>query len=112
MLRNRLCYARFDRYPVTNGHLLIIPFRHEPSFLSLTADEQAAALDLLSQARLKLDADFHPDGYNVGVNIGEAAGQTVTHAHVHVIPRYAGDVRSEGRRAFCHSRKGEVLVVR
>ncbi len=112
VLRNRLCYARFDRYPVTNGHLLIIPFRHEPSFLSLTADEQAAALDLLSQARLKLDADFHPDGYNVGVNIGEAAGQTVTHAHVHVIPRYAGDVRSEGRRAFCHSRKGEVLVVR
>jgi diadenosine tetraphosphate (Ap4A) HIT family hydrolase len=91
VLRNNRCYARLDHYPISNGHLLIIPFRHEPSFLLMTAEEQAAALDLLSQARSKLDCEFHPDGYNVGINIGEAAGQTVAHAHIHVIPRYAGD---------------------
>lgn len=92
VLHNDCCYARFDRYPVSNGHLLIVPFRHEPSFLRLTAEEQAAALALLSQATAKLDSAFRPDGYTVGINVGEAAGQTVAHAHLHVIPRYAGDV--------------------
>jgi diadenosine tetraphosphate (Ap4A) HIT family hydrolase len=92
VLRNDRCYARLDRYPISKGHLLIIPFRHEPSFLLMTAEEQAATLELLSQARSKLDSDFHPDGYNIGINVGKAAGQTVAHAHIHVIPRYAGDV--------------------
>lgn len=92
LLRNDHCYARLDRYPISKGHVLIIPFRHEPSFLLMTAQEQEAALDLLSQVRSKLDSELHPDGYNVGINVGEAAGQTVGHAHVHVIPRYAGDV--------------------
>jgi diadenosine tetraphosphate (Ap4A) HIT family hydrolase len=92
VLRNGLCYARLDRYPISKGHLLIIPFRHESNFLLMTRKEQAAALDRLSQARSKLDSEFHPDGYNVGINVGEAAGQTVAHAHIHVIPRYAGDV--------------------
>jgi diadenosine tetraphosphate (Ap4A) HIT family hydrolase len=92
ILRNNLCYARLDRYPITKGHLLIIPLRHEPSFLLMTPEEQTAALDLISQARSKLDSESRPDGYNIGVNIGEAAGQTVAHAHIHVIPRYAGDV--------------------
>jgi diadenosine tetraphosphate (Ap4A) HIT family hydrolase len=92
VLRNRFCYARYDRYPVGEGHLLIIPFRHESSFLSLTTEEQAAALELIFWARVKLDSEFHPDGYNIGINVGEAAGQTVMHAHIHVIPRYAGDV--------------------
>ncbi len=92
VLRNVLCYVRPDRYPVTKGHLLIVPFRHEPSFLLMTAEEQTAALELLTRARSKLDSEFHPDGYNIGMNVGEAAGQTVAHAHIHVIPRYAGDV--------------------
>jgi diadenosine tetraphosphate (Ap4A) HIT family hydrolase len=92
VLRNALCYARLDRYPISKGHLLVIPFRHEPSFLLMTVQEQAAALDLISQARSKLDSEFHPDGYNVGINVGEAAGQTVMHAHIHIVPRYAGDV--------------------
>lgn len=91
VLRNALWYARWDRYPITQGHLLIVPFRHEPSFLSLSGDEQTAALELPAKARLKLDSQFHPDGYNVGINIGEAAAQTVAHAHMHVIPRYNGD---------------------
>jgi len=91
-LRNDVWYARWDRYPITKGHLLLIPFRHEPNFLALSPDEQRSALELLAQARSKLNSEFHPDGYNVGINVGEAAGQTVAHAHIHVIPRYAGDV--------------------
>lgn len=87
-----LCYARMDRYPISKGHLLIIPFRHEPSFLALSAAEMCDALDLLSRAQSKLNSEFKPDGYNIGINVGEASGQTVSHAHVHVIPRFAGDV--------------------
>jgi diadenosine tetraphosphate (Ap4A) HIT family hydrolase len=92
LLRNSHCYARSDRYPISRGHLLILPFRHEASFLSLSSDEKAAALELLTQVHLKLDSELHPDGYNIGINEGEAAGQTVAHAHIHVIPRYRGDV--------------------
>jgi diadenosine tetraphosphate (Ap4A) HIT family hydrolase len=92
VIRSALCYVRMDRYPTSKGHLLIVPFRHEPTFLALTAAEISDALDLLSKAHSKLDSEFKPDGYNVGINIGEAAGQTVPHAHVHVIPRYSGDV--------------------
>lgn len=92
VLRNPLCYARYDRYPVSRGHLLIVPFRHVGSFFDLTEDERKAAFDLVQEAKLGLDFALHPDGYNVGVNVGEAAGQTVMHAHVHLIPRYLGDV--------------------
>jgi diadenosine tetraphosphate (Ap4A) HIT family hydrolase len=92
VLCNVLCYARYDRFPVSEGHLLIIPFRHVVNFLALTADERSAAFELVWQASQKLDSEFHPDGYNVGVNVGQAAGQTVMHAHLHLIPRYAGDV--------------------
>ena len=92
VLRNPLCYARYDRYPVGKGHLLVIPFRHVADFFELTEDERKAAFDLVWQAKAKLDSDLHSDGYNVGVNVGLAAGQTVMHAHIHLIPRYRGDV--------------------
>ena len=92
VLRNHLCYARYDRYPVSKGHLLIIPLRHVASFFELAEGERQAALDLLWQANSKLAAALHLDGYNVGVNVGQAAGQTVMHAHIHLIPRYQGDV--------------------
>jgi len=71
------------------GHLLVIPYRHVADFFDA---ELAALLALLRDAKTLLDGRFHPDGYNIGVNVGEAAGQTVMHLHVHVIPRYAGDV--------------------
>ncbi|MCE5338863.1 MAG: HIT family protein [Methanomicrobiaceae archaeon] len=92
VLQNRLCYARYDRYPVSPGHLLLIPYRHIPGLFDATDEEQAALLALVREAKTRLDEQFHPDGYNVGVNVGKAAGQTVMHLHVHVIPRYAGDV--------------------
>jgi diadenosine tetraphosphate (Ap4A) HIT family hydrolase len=69
-----------------------VPRRHEPDFLALTADEQAAIWDLVGRIRPELDRLYRPDGYNVGANVGAAGGQTVDHAHLHLIPRYAGDV--------------------
>ncbi|WP_292492664.1 HIT family protein [Methanoculleus sp. 10] len=92
VLQNGLCYARYDKFPASPGHLLIIPFRHVAGLFDATDEEQAALLALVRGAKHLLDGRFHPDGYNVGVNVGAAAGQTVMHLHVHVIPRYAGDV--------------------
>ncbi|MCP1715511.1 diadenosine tetraphosphate (Ap4A) HIT family hydrolase [Methanocalculus alkaliphilus] len=92
VLANDLAYARYDLYPVSPGHLLLIPFRHVVSFFDATGDEQAALHSLIHAARRLLDERYAPDGYNIGVNIGAAAGQSVMHLHVHVIPRYVGDM--------------------
>jgi len=92
LLKNELAYARFDKYPVNPGHLLIIPFRHFANYFDATAAEKRALLSLLNKAKAKLDKQMSPDGYNIGINIGEVAGQTVMHMHVHLIPRYRGDV--------------------
>jgi diadenosine tetraphosphate (Ap4A) HIT family hydrolase len=88
---NALAYAIFDGYPVTKGHILIIPKRIEASYFKLTIEEQRALLDLLEEMKRYLDVKYHPDGYNVGWNDGEAAGQTILHCHIHLIPRYSGD---------------------
>jgi diadenosine tetraphosphate (Ap4A) HIT family hydrolase len=92
VLANNLCYAHYDEYPVSPGHLLLIPFRHVAGLFDATDAEHAALLALAREAKTLLDERCHPDGYNVGVNVGKAAGQTVMHLHVHVIPRYAGDM--------------------
>jgi len=91
--KNDLCYARWDRYPVSKGHLLVIPFRHTPDFFSMTAEERQAVLALIENCKEVIEEDFKPAGYNIGFNVGMAAGQTVMHCHCHVIPRYVGDVR-------------------
>jgi diadenosine tetraphosphate (Ap4A) HIT family hydrolase len=80
-----------DAYPVSPGHALLIPRRHVPSLFDLTNAERTDLLDLLSRARAKIQADLNPDGFNIGINDGPAAGQTVMHLHIHLIPRYAGD---------------------
>jgi diadenosine tetraphosphate (Ap4A) HIT family hydrolase len=89
--KNDLCYARWDRFPVSKGHLLLMPFRHAPDYFSLTTEEKHAMTALADTCREILDENFHPDGYNIGYNIGSAAGQTVMHCHCHIIPRYTGD---------------------
>ncbi len=92
-----------DGYPVSQGHTLIIPKRHVQSFFQLKAIEKAAILQALDEAKEVLDKAFSPDGYNIGINDGEAAGQTVMHMHVHLIPRYKGDTedpRGGVRRIF------------
>ncbi|MFB3112565.1 MAG: HIT family protein [Gemmatimonadales bacterium] len=89
--RNALAYCTHDSYPVSRGHSLIIPFRHCASFFDLTPDEMAACMELLVHGRMALDDEFNPDGYNVGVNVSAAAGQSIFHVHIHLIPRYTGD---------------------
>jgi diadenosine tetraphosphate (Ap4A) HIT family hydrolase len=88
---NGLAFAIFDKYPVNPGHALIIPKRHFFSFFEATREEREALFDLLEEVKRILDRQFRPDGYNIGVNVGEAAGQTVMHLHIHLIPRYRGD---------------------
>jgi diadenosine tetraphosphate (Ap4A) HIT family hydrolase len=86
-----LAVAIRDAYPVSPGHTLIIPKRHVGSFFDLTSAEREEMFRLLDLAKMALDEDLHPDGYNIGINDGLAAGQTVPHLHVHLIPRYEGD---------------------
>ena len=88
VLENGLAKCFYDVFPVTPGHLLIVPKRHTPSYWDLMADERSAISELIEQARQTSEGI---DGWNIGVNIGEAAGQTVDHCHVHLIPRRAGD---------------------
>jgi len=84
--------AFFDRYPLSKGHVLVVPRFTVNSLYELTPEVQADLWELARQVREILSERFHPDGFNVGLNDGQAAGQTVAHAHIHIIPRYRGDV--------------------
>ena len=89
---NDLAFAIFDNFPVNPGHSLIIPKRLVKTWFEATLDEQRAIMSLIDIVKLRLDDEYHPDGYNIVMNIGEAAGQTIFHLHVHLIPRYVGDM--------------------
>jgi diadenosine tetraphosphate (Ap4A) HIT family hydrolase len=90
---NDLAFAIADAFPVSPGHTLVVPRRLIASWFEATAEERQALFALVDEVRKRLDAGPRPpQGYNIGVNIGEAAGQTVRHLHIHVIPRYRGDV--------------------
>lgn len=91
VLANAHAQAICDGFPISPGHTLIIPKRHVASFFELTPEEQAAMLDLLAGMHQLIQTDRNPDGFNIGINDGLAAGQTVMHLHIHLIPRYAGD---------------------
>jgi diadenosine tetraphosphate (Ap4A) HIT family hydrolase len=91
-LQGEVAVALPDGFPVTPGHTLVVPKRHVASLFELPQEEQAAVWGLVAQVRALLVAELQPDGFNVGLNDGPAAGQTVMHAHVHVIPRRHGDV--------------------
>jgi diadenosine tetraphosphate (Ap4A) HIT family hydrolase len=84
--------AFYDRYPVSEGHALVIARRHEADLFDVDPEERTDAWALLDTVRELLLERFNPDGFNIGVNTNEAAGQTVGHAHIHLIPRYLGDV--------------------
>ena len=86
------CVAFYDGYPVSPGHALIIPKRYVASYFDLTNHEREAMNVVLQYVKQKVDERYHPDGYNVGINVNEAAGQSVFHVHMHLIPRYKGDV--------------------
>jgi diadenosine tetraphosphate (Ap4A) HIT family hydrolase len=89
---NELAFAIRDRYPVSPGHTLVVTKRIVTTWFEATREEHDALLRLVDEVKRSLDVELGPDGYNVGWNAGPAAGQTVMHLHVHVIPRFAGDM--------------------
>ena len=89
---NGLAFVVADAFPVSPGHTLIIPRRHLTDFLDLTDVEVLALHALARTARNRLVGDLHPDGFNIGANVGSAGGQTIDHVHLHLIPRFVGDV--------------------
>ena len=89
---SKYAVAFHDGYPISRGHSLIIPMRHVKSLTQLSSDEYAGLWDLVREFQITLREEFNPDGFNIGVNDGQEAGQTIPHAHVHLIPRYKGDV--------------------
>ena len=94
LLENELAVARFDDFPVNNGHLEVITKRHEKDWWQTTLEEKIAIFNLLDEAKKIIDERYNPDGYNIGMNWGEKAGQSIMHLHVHLIPRYDGDVKN------------------
>ncbi|MFC1575532.1 HIT family protein [Gemmatimonadota bacterium] len=87
-----LVFALWDGFPVSDGHALIIPFRHVGGWLDATEEERAGLFEAVSVVIEEIEGTRSPDGYNIGLNVGFAAGPTVDHLHLHVIPRYDGDV--------------------
>ena len=100
-------YVRFDNYNLSKGHVLVVPRRHVANFFDMTTEEKTSVLALLDRAKAHIEEQHKPDGYNIGVNIGQAGGQSRMHVHVHLIPRYTGDVDdpSGGIRCVLAKRK-------
>ncbi len=92
LLEDDLAYVRFDNNSLSRGHVLVVPRRHVADFFDMTWEEKGSVLALLDRVRAHIESVFAPDGYNIGINIGSAAGQSRMHVHVHLIPRYRGDV--------------------
>lgn len=90
--KNKSCYVIEDSYPVSKGHRLIIPWRHVETVFDLTNEELFDMIEMMKKQKRVLDELYNPDGYNIGWNCGESAGQTVMHCHQHIIPRYKGDI--------------------
>lgn len=87
------CYVIYDEYPVSPGHLLIISKEHVQDWFSASINIQNEFIEILDKMKKMLAEKFHPDGFNIGLNCGKAAGQTVMHLHMHLIPRYFGDIK-------------------
>lgn len=95
-----------DKYPVSSGHLLIISKEHRRDFFELTDEEKKELPELITTAKKLIEKNHSPTGYNIGINCGASAGQTVFHFHCHVIPRYDGDM-DDPRGGVRHSIKGK-----
>ena len=105
LLENALAFVRYDSHSLSCGHVLVIPRRHVAGFFDMTMEEQSAMLDLLREAQIRVREQFRPDGYNIGINVGKAAGQSRMHVHLHLIPRYVGDVPDPRGGIRCVLRK-------
>lgn len=89
---NELALAFYDGCPINRGHTLVVPRRHIETYFDASEEEHMAMIRLIYEVKSYLQNKYGPDGYNIGANVGPAAGQTVFHFHIHVIPRYRGDV--------------------
>ncbi len=107
LIEDELAYVRYDNNSLSKGHVLAVPRRHVADFFDMTAAEKAAILSLLDRAKAHIAREHSPDGYNIGVNIGKAGGQSRMHVHVHLIPRYAGDVPNPSGGIRCVLAKRE-----
>jgi diadenosine tetraphosphate (Ap4A) HIT family hydrolase len=92
ILEDSRAYVRYDNNGLNPGHVLVVPKRHVASFFDMTWEEKLSILALVDSAKIAIEKDHSPDGYNIGLNIGKAAGQTRMHVHLHLIPRYENDV--------------------
>lgn len=94
IIENEMAFARYDEFAVSKGHILIMTKRHVKDFFETTLEERQAIFELIDKAKASIDKKYHPTGYNIGMNCGLSAGQSVMHVHVHLIPRYDGDVEN------------------
>lgn len=94
LLENEIGFVIFDGFPVSKGHCLIVPNRVYSNYFDSTPDEMKGLHQLVVDTKLFLDQKFKPDGYNIGINCGEHSGQTIPHVHIHLIPRYEGDMEN------------------
>jgi len=92
LIENKIGFVIYDNYPVSNGHCLIVPHRVYSNYFESTDEEFEGLNKLLVMTKEIIDEEFSPSGYNIGINCGEDAGQTVRHLHIHLIPRYKGDM--------------------
>ena len=94
IVKNDLAFAIYDTNPASPGHALIMPYRHIAEYFEASREEKIAILELVDEMKRSIDKKHRPDAYNIGVNVGEVAGQSVPHIHIHIIPRYKGDVEN------------------
>ena len=92
LFESDFAYVRYDNHPLSRGHVIVVPKRHVANFFEMSGAEQGSVLALMNRAHRFISEKYKPDGYNIGANVGKAAGQSRMHVHVHLIPRYAGDV--------------------
>jgi len=94
MIEGKYGFAAWDRHPASEGHFLVIPYRHVADYFDINDDEREELWRLVAEGKKLADEEYNPDGYNVGINVGMWAGQSIPHVHIHVIPRYKGDVEN------------------
>lgn len=110
ILQGKNLFAVFDKFPVSPGHTLIISKQVKETYFDLTSQEKHELLEMIDQLKANLDNQYSPEGYNIGMNCGVTAGQTVMHFHCHLIPRYKGDMEDpRGGVRHCIKGKGNYL---
>ena len=113
LFESATAFSFFDKYPVSLGHTLVVPKSFGSNYFELSFKEQAACWLMVNRIKIELQRRFKPDGFNIGINVNEEAGQTIFHCHIHIIPRYKGDVKNPegGIRSVIPSKQNYVLEI-